>query len=104
MEPGTAATLRAVGTARPQAEDLVQVFNELSAARYADDAPTDLIPVQISARRVLPLSSPDISARDAFLAVEMLADRGVSAAGRPEMLVDWPLQFAKSLLKTACLC
>lgn len=94
----TATYLRTVSTARPGMADLVALHNQAHSARYSSEAPSDATAAQIGAHRLLRPANPELSAQDAFLGCEVLADRGVRPANAPGALTAaWPLQYAQSL-------
>lgn len=88
-----------VSSASPTPANVVEMYNKVQRALASEDAPSDLTPVTVSARRLLGISkeqsdSPEICA----LAVEILAERGVELPGDiPDLSIGWPLAYAKEL-------
>ncbi|TFZ08940.1 CHAT domain-containing protein [Ramlibacter humi] len=95
-----ATYLRALSTARPALQDLVELHNWAGGSRYASDAPNDATAVQIAAHRLLRPATPELPVHVAFLGCELLAERGVKPPGNAAALTAaWPLDFAADLVK-----
>jgi hypothetical protein len=98
LGPDTASFLRAISAVKPTGSELVALHNMMAEARYAVDAPSDLAPVTMSAHRILAATEPQVSPAEAFLAIELLADRGLKLpAPLQKMTIAWPIQQAQSL-------
>jgi hypothetical protein len=96
--PEAAATLRALSAKRPTAAELVDLHNRTAHSRYASDAPNDALATSMVAPRLLAPADPEVTVQDACLAIELLADRGLTLEARPAQLtVDHPIRFAQSL-------
>ncbi|MES2948818.1 MAG: CHAT domain-containing protein [Pseudomonadota bacterium] len=96
--PEAAATLQALSAKRPTAAELVDLHNRTARSRYASDAPNDAFAANLVARRLLVPFDPEVTVQDACLAIELLADRGLTLEVPPPLLtVDHPVRFAKSL-------
>ncbi len=94
----TATYLRTVSNARPALNDLVDLHNRVSGARYSSDAPSDATALQIGAHRLLRPANPELAVATVFLGCEVLADRGVRPASPAAPLTaTWPLQYAQGL-------
>ena len=96
----TATYLRTVANSKPTPSDIVLLHNRMAGARYSADAPSDAVAVNIAAHRLLCQTSPELSPQDAFLAIELLADRGLTlSTASAALTADWPLQYAKTLVE-----
>ncbi|MDA8520486.1 CHAT domain-containing protein [Acidovorax sp. NCPPB 4044] len=96
--PEAALTLQAISAKRPTAAQLVDLHNRTARARYASDAPTDAYATNLVAPRLLAPADPEVTVQDACLAIELLADRGLTLEAPPAPLtVDGPIRFARSL-------
>lgn len=88
-----------VSSISPTPDHVVEMYNKVQRAITSEDAPADLIPVTVSARRLLggaqeQSPEPEICA----LAVEILAEQGVKLLGDvPALSTSWPLTYAKEL-------
>jgi hypothetical protein len=95
-----AATLKALSAKRPTADELVDVYNRTARSRYASDAPNDAFAANVVAPRLLAPADPEVTVQDACLAIELLADRGLTLEAPPAPLtVDRPIRFAQSLVQ-----
>ncbi len=96
--PEAALTLQALSAKRPTAAELVDLHNRTARSRYASDAPTDAFAANLVAPRLLAPANPEVTVQDACLAIELLADRGLTLEAPPARLtVDRPLRFAQAL-------
>lgn len=90
--------LRAVSTTKPTASDLLELHKLTTGARYADDAPGDAFSVHIAAQRLLRAENAQVTPQEAFLAAELLTDKGLTQASAPPVLTaNSPLQYAQDL-------
>ncbi|MFM0131224.1 CHAT domain-containing protein [Paraburkholderia sediminicola] len=91
--------VRTVSTAKPDAKDVLAMFNDVEPAAYASDVARDYTVLEIAARRLLdsgPQGEP-IPNENAF-AIELLADHTVTLVGEaPAMTVEWPVRYAAEL-------
>ncbi len=98
LGPNAAATLQALSAKRPTAAELVDLYNRTARSRYASDAPNDALAANLVANRLLAPADPEVTVQDACLAIELLADRGLTLETPPAPLtVDRPIRFAQSL-------
>ena len=94
----SATMLRAVSTTKPTASDLLELHKLTTGARYADDAPGDAFSVHIAAQRLLRAENAQVTPQEAFLAAELLTDKGLTQASAPPVLTaNSPLQYAQDL-------
>lgn len=99
LAPEAAAALRALSADRPDAHQLVRVFNQTPGARLSEDAPNDLLTVTVAAPRLLAANPAEIPVEHFFLAIELLADKGmVLGSPAPALDVDWPARYARTLV------
>ncbi len=92
----TTALLRTVSAPVPQLSDVLWLHNRLQGATNSEDAPADQFAAVLAAERLL--LAPGISAGDAAVAIELLADKGVELAGGAEPLdAQWPSTFIRDL-------
>lgn len=94
----TAGFLKAISAPFPSIEEVVWLHNRLDAAQNSEDTATDQLSVVIAAQRLLLPRSPEISAHQAVVAVELLSDRAIELGG-PARRLDamWPAEFISSL-------
>jgi hypothetical protein len=93
-----AANLQLLSVKRPTSAELVDLYNRTANSRYASDAPNDALAATIVAPRLLAAADPEVAVQDACLAIELLADRGLTVGAPPTQLtVDHPIRFAQSL-------
>jgi len=98
--PEAALTLQALSAKRPTAAELVDLHNRTAPSRYASDAPTDAVAANLVAPRLLAPSDPEVTVQDACLAIELLADRGLTLEAPPAPLtLERPIRFAQSLAR-----
>jgi tetratricopeptide (TPR) repeat protein len=96
--PDAAATLQALSAKRPTVAELVNLYNRTARSRYASDAPNDAFATNLVAPRLLAPADPEVTVQDACLAIELLADRGLTLETPPAPLsLDRPIRFAQSL-------
>lgn len=96
--PEAALILQAISAKRPTAAELVDLHNRTARSRYASDAPTDAFAANLVAPRLLAPTDPEVTVQEACLAIELLADRGLTLEAPPAALtVDRPIRFAQSL-------
>jgi hypothetical protein len=96
--PQAAATLQTLSAKRPTAAELVDLHNRTARSRYASDAPNDAFAANLVAHRVLAPADPEVTVQDACVAIELLADRGLTVeAPLAPLTVDHPIRFAQSL-------
>jgi hypothetical protein len=96
--PEAGATLQAISAKRPTAAELVDLHNRTARSRYASDAPTDAFAANLIAPRLLAPADPEVTVQDACLAIELLADRGLTLEAPPAPLtLDRPIRFAQAL-------
>ncbi|MDN2677673.1 CHAT domain-containing protein [Janthinobacterium sp. SUN033] len=89
--------LRTVSTAFPTPEEVVDLHNQLQAARYSEDTASDQRTVVVAAHRLLLPREPEISAAQAAVAVELLSDRAIRQISESPIDVDWPGEFISKL-------
>jgi hypothetical protein len=98
LGPDAASYLRTLAAARPSSSDLVALHNRIGHPRYSYDAPSDAVALNMAAHRLLRPAIPEVAPQDAFLAMELLAERGVALSITPTPLTTgWPMQYAQSL-------
>ncbi|UJB31376.1 CHAT domain-containing protein [Chromobacterium sp. Beijing] len=98
LDPDAAFYLRTLAAARPSSSDLVALHNRSCRPRYSHDAPGDAVAVNVATHRLLRPVIPEIEPQDAFLAMELLAERGLTLATTPDpMTTGWPMYYAQSL-------
>lgn len=76
-----AALVRAMSTNTPSPDQLLQTYQRVQPARYAEDVGFDAQPGAVLARRFLAGASIGANPDACILAVEMLADRSVATPG-----------------------
>lgn len=89
--------LRAVSTAFPTPEEVVDMYNGLENARYSDDIAGDQRAVVVSAHRLLIPRQPEVTPRDAAIAVELLSDQALEKSPAQKLAIDWPASFVSQL-------
>lgn len=93
-----AAFLNAISTAFPSTEEVVWLHNRLGTALNSEDTAADQLSIVMAAHRLLLPRTPDISAQQAAVAVELLSDRGleIKSPGRP-LESGWAASFILEL-------
>jgi len=89
--------LRAVSTAFPTPQEVVDLYNGLENARYSDDVAGDQRAVVVAAHRLLLPRQPEVPPADAAVAVELLSDRALEKSAAQKLVVDWPASFVSQL-------
>ncbi|WP_116866651.1 CHAT domain-containing protein [Pseudomonas syringae] len=96
--PEAASTLQVISAKRPTAAELIDLHNRIARSRYASDAPTDAFAANLVAHRLLAPADPEVAVQDACLAIELLADRGLTLeAPSAPLTVERPIRFAQML-------
>lgn len=96
--PEVALNLQTLSAKRPTATELLGLFNRKARSRYASSAPSDAKQEQMVARRLLSPGDSEVTAQDASLAIELLADRGLTLNALPEPLtLSRPIELAHAL-------
>ncbi|CAJ5327991.1 CHAT domain [Burkholderia pseudomallei] len=99
LDGNLAVLLRAMAKVRPNIGDLVSLHNALPTSRYSHDAPVDATWVSLAAQRLLVDGNSGVTPQEAFLAAELLAERGVTLAQpRAALTMNWPIQYAQTLV------
>lgn len=94
----TATFLNAISVAFPSIEEVVWLHNRLGAALNSEDTSSDQLSVVMAAHRLLLPRTPDISVKQAVVAVELLSDRSLEIDSPALPLVaQWPIDFILAL-------
>jgi len=100
-----ASTIETVSAERPNAANVLVMFNQVQRAAFAADVARDRAHVGLAARRLLDRGALGgaVEPREAAFAVELLADQTVTLlSSGPVLTLEWPVEYAYELNDAGC--
>jgi hypothetical protein len=89
--------LHAMSAAFPTPQEVVDLHNQLEAARYAADTAVDQKAMVVAAHRLLLPRVPEVSPLQVAVAVELLSDRSLEGSSENRLEAAWPAEFIATL-------
>lgn len=96
---GMTEIIRTASMAKPNAKDVLRMFNGLERAMYASDIAHDRSVIELAARRLLDANPQDeLSLHENIFATELLADHTAELLGGESVMTqDLPIKYASEL-------